>query len=87
MQAITPSPNHQIAKCVCPKTGGGWRSGWAGYFADSPEGDPTPDMEEIVETRWFTKDEVHNIEDTAYRLPPPDSMARQLMAAWVEGRD
>ena len=44
-------------------------------------------MEEIVETRWFTKDEVHNIEDTAYRLPPPDSMARQLMAAWVEGRD
>ena len=58
-----------------------------GYFADSPEGDPTPDMEEIVETRWFTKDEVRNIEDTAYRLPPPDSMARQLMAAWVEGRD
>ena len=40
-----------------------------------------------VWTEWFTKDEVHNIEDTAYRLPPPDSMARQLMAAWVEGRD
>ena len=58
-----------------------------GYFADSPEGEPVPDMEEIVEARWFTKDEVRNIEDTAYRLPPPDSMARQLMAAWVEGRD
>ena len=56
------------------------------WFSPIHEGDPTP-VEEIVETRWFTKDEVHNIEDTAYRLPPPDSMARQLMAAWVEGRD
>ena len=58
-----------------------------GYFADCPEGDPKPDMEEIVETRWFTKDEIRNIGSTEYRLPPPDSMARQLMAAWIEGRD
>lgn len=58
-----------------------------GYFADCPEGDPTPDMEEIVETRWFTKDEIRKIEATEFRLPPADSMARQLMAAWVDGRD
>ena len=58
-----------------------------GYFADSPEGEPKPDMEEIVETRWFSRDEIRDIESTEYRLPPPDSMARQLMAAWVEGRD
>ena len=58
-----------------------------GYFADSPEGEPKPDMEEIVETRWFSRDEIRDIESTEYRLPPPDSMARQLMAAWVEGCD
>lgn len=58
-----------------------------GYFADCPEGDPTPDMEEIIETRWFTKDEVRNIDETDFHLPPPDSMARQLMAAWIDGRD
>ena len=58
-----------------------------GYFADSPDGDPKPDMEEIVETRWFTKDEIRDIEATEYHLPPPDSMARQLMTAWVEGYD
>ncbi len=58
-----------------------------GYHADCPEGDPTPDMEEIIETRWFSKDEIANIDKTEFRLPPPDSMARQLMAAWIEGRD
>ena len=42
-----------------------------GYFADSPEGEPKPDMEEIVETRWFSKDEIRDIESTEYRLPPP----------------
>ena len=41
----------------------------------------------IVETRWFTKDEIRDIEATEYHLPPPDSMARQLMTAWVEGYD
>ena len=44
-------------------------------------------MEEIVETRWFSRDEICDIESTEYWLPPPDLMARQLMAAWVEGRD
>ena len=58
-----------------------------GYFADCPEGVSTPDMTEIIETRWFTKDEIRNIEKTEFRLPPADSMARQLMAAWVDGRD
>ena len=58
-----------------------------GYFADSPDGAPKPDMEEIVETRWFTKDEIRDIEATEYHLPPSDSMARQLMTAWVEGYD
>ena len=58
-----------------------------GYFADSQEGDPSPDMKEIVETRWFTKGEIRNIEGSPYRLPPPDSMAHQLMAAWIDGRD
>jgi len=58
-----------------------------GYFADCPEGISMPDMTEIIETRWFTKDEIRNIEKTEFRLPPADSMARQLMAAWVDGRD
>ena len=42
-----------------------------GYFADSPEGEPKPDMEEIVETRWFSRDEIRDVGSTEYRLPPP----------------
>ena len=58
-----------------------------GYFADFLEGEPKPDMEEIIETRWFNRDEIQNLEKTIYRLPPADSMARQLITAWAEGRD
>lgn len=58
-----------------------------GYFADCPEGEPRPDMTEIVETRWFTRDDIRDIDRLGIRLPPPDSMARRLIATWLEGAD
>jgi NAD+ diphosphatase len=55
-----------------------------GFYAECPEGKSVPDMEEIVETRWFTLDDMRDHEKIGIRLPPPDSMARRLIANWIK---
>ncbi|HTU29393.1 MAG TPA: NAD(+) diphosphatase [Solirubrobacteraceae bacterium] len=41
------------------------------------------DGEEIVEARWFTRDEVREYERVTGRLGRPDSIDRLLVAAWL----
>jgi NAD+ diphosphatase len=48
-----------------------------GYFADWASGEITPDGDEILDARWFRVDALPAI-------PPPLSIARRLIDAWIE---
>jgi NAD+ diphosphatase len=48
-----------------------------GFTADYASGEIRVDGEEIVDARWFSRDELPN-------LPPNPSIARQLIDAWLE---
>lgn len=52
------------------------------------EHDVRPDGEEIVDVRWFTRDEIASAlaGDGPVGLPGPASIARALIAGWVEDR-
>ncbi len=40
------------------------------------------DKEELEDARWFTRDEIGNVEKLDFRLPRPDSIARWLVDTW-----
>jgi NAD+ diphosphatase len=48
-----------------------------GFLADYADGELRPDGEEIVDARWFSKDALPQI-------PPPLSIARQLINSWID---
>lgn len=50
-----------------------------GYFASWDSGDPTPGDGELTDVAWFTRDSLPD-------LPPPISIARRLIDAWLDGR-
>lgn len=47
-----------------------------GFTAEAPEGDITPDGVEILDANWY---DAHALPD----LPPPISIARRLIDAWI----
>ncbi len=49
-----------------------------GFFADHQSGEISPDPEEIAEAAWFRREELPMV-------PPPVSIARRLIDAWVAG--
>jgi len=49
-----------------------------GFFADYAAGELTPDGVEIDEAGWFSRDALPD-------LPPPFSISRQLIEAWMAG--
>ncbi|MGN0852764.1 MAG: NAD(+) diphosphatase [Kiritimatiellia bacterium] len=50
----------------------------AGYVADWTAGEPTPDGEEVVASRWFGRAELP-------LLPKRVSIARKMVDAWLDG--
>ena len=52
-----------------------------GFTADALTTDITIDPHEIVEARWFTRDELRAPQD--FVLPPPVSIARRLIEDWI----
>jgi NAD+ diphosphatase len=56
-----------------------------GFLARAREGgEPEVDGEELAEARWFSHDELGSaIERREVRLPPPLSIARQLIDSWL----
>lgn len=50
-----------------------------GFHAQYAGGELAPDGVEITEARWFSVDELDNVE-----LPPSFSISRQLIDDWVE---
>ena len=53
-----------------------------GFTADALTTDITIDPHEIVEARWFTRDELRTPQD--FVLPPPVSIARRLIEDWIK---
>lgn len=65
------------------------RSLMVGFRATaSDERDARPDGEEIIDVRWFTRDEIASAlkGDGPVGLPGPASIARALIVNWYEGR-
>ena len=61
------------------------------YYATAAEGQSTPDAltvdgEEIIEARWFSRDEFRHATSTGEVLVPPRlSVARRLVEGWLGG--
>ncbi len=53
-----------------------------GFTAEAEDDAVTVDPHELVEARWFTRDEIRN--PVGFVLPPPMSIARRLIRDWVE---
>ncbi|MET7465760.1 NAD(+) diphosphatase [Nonomuraea sp. NPDC005501] len=63
------------------------RSLMLGFFAEALTTTLTPDAEEIVEARWFSREELTQaIASGELRLPPPVSIARRLIETWYGDR-
>jgi NAD+ diphosphatase len=56
-----------------------------GFHAVTDDPALTVDPEELKDARWFTRDDIRNIEALGMRLPRIDSIARRLIEDWVEG--
>jgi NAD+ diphosphatase len=59
---------------------------WA--FADHSPGaeDPRADQEELVEARWWERDELAGaLRDDAIALPPPGTIGNYLISTWLAG--
>jgi NAD+ diphosphatase len=63
------------------------RSLMLGFRADAPEGQAiTVDNEELVEARWWSREELlAAVEARDLALPPPVSIARHIIEAWYGG--
>ncbi len=55
-----------------------------GFYAVADDAALTVDSEELMDARWFTRDEIRNIDALGLRLPRIDSIARRLIEDWVE---
>jgi NAD+ diphosphatase len=54
-----------------------------GFYADAASEEIVTDTSELVEARWFTREELRARE--GFILPPDFSIARRLIDGWVEG--
>jgi NAD+ diphosphatase len=53
------------------------------YFASAAGGEPRPDQDEIIDVRWFTRDELADaIASGAIHVPPSVSVSRRLIEGW-----
>ena len=55
-----------------------------GFYAEASSVDITIDPEELVDARWFTRDQLRNPQDHGFRLPRGDSIASRLIADWID---
>jgi NAD+ diphosphatase len=54
-----------------------------GFHAVTDDPALTVDTEELKDARWFTRDDIRNIEALGMRLPRIDSIARRLIEDWI----
>jgi NAD+ diphosphatase len=57
-----------------------------GFHARATSRDITIDRDELEDAQWFERDWIRDHLDTdAFRVPPPQAIARQLINAWLNG--
>jgi NAD+ diphosphatase len=54
-----------------------------GFYAEGLSEDITIDPEEMIDVRWFSRDEISNPEANGFALPRADSIARRLIEDWM----
>ena len=54
-----------------------------GFYAEGLTEEITADPEELVDARWFTRDQMRNCDQHGFALPRVDSIARRLIEDWL----
>ena len=55
-----------------------------GFHAEGLSEAVTVDQTELADARWFGRDEIRDADNRGFSLPPPDSIARQLIEHWLK---
>ncbi len=56
-----------------------------GFYGEALSEDITIQTDELLDVRWFTRDEIRNPEAHDFHLPRLDSIARRLIEDWMAG--
>ena len=54
-----------------------------GFYAEATSEEITIDPNELVDAKWFTRDQLRNPRDHGFLLPRGDSIASRLIADWI----
>lgn len=54
-----------------------------GFYAEALTDDITIDPEELMDARWFSRDEIRHCDAHGFALPRVDSIARRLIEDWL----
>jgi NAD+ diphosphatase len=54
-----------------------------GFYGEGLSEDITIDPEEMLDVRWFSRDQIRNSEAHGFLLPRVDSIARRLIEDWM----
>jgi NAD+ diphosphatase len=54
-----------------------------GFYADALTTEITIDPNELMDARWFSRDQIRNAGELGFSLPRADSIARRLIEDWV----
>jgi NAD+ diphosphatase len=54
-----------------------------GFYAEALSEDIVIDPEELIDARWFTRDQMRNCDAHGFALPRVDSIARRLIEDWI----
>ena len=55
-----------------------------GFYAEALGEEIVIDSAELVDARWFTREDIRNREALGFTIPPPDSIARHLIDDWMK---
>ena len=53
------------------------------FYAEATSEEITIDPNELVDAKWFTRDQLRNPRDHGFLLPRGDSIASRLIADWI----
>jgi NAD+ diphosphatase len=54
-----------------------------GFYGEGLSEDITIDPEEMLDVRWFSREQIRNCEANGFLLPRVDSIARRLIEDWM----
>jgi NAD+ diphosphatase len=55
-----------------------------GFYAEALSGEITVDATELVEARWFSREQIRHAQAHGFSVPRSDSIARRLIEDWVD---